>query len=122
MTAGLIITIIATIFKIIVPKIIGDIVDVVKDYLDGTITDIEIVKQELISYIIMILGAAILAGFFTFLMRQTFIVVSRYIEFDLKNDIYNKYQQLDTSFYKMSFYVFNIQPLTIYRNCSDTCT
>ncbi|MDB2494753.1 ABC transporter ATP-binding protein/permease [Flavobacteriaceae bacterium] len=100
LTLGLIITIIATIFKIIVPKIIGDIVDVVKNYLDGTITHIEIVKQELISYIIMILGAAILAGFFTFLMRQTFIVVSRYIEFDLKNEIFKQYQRLSLSFYK----------------------
>ena len=49
LTLGLIITIIATIFIIIVPKIIGDIVDVVKNYLDNTITDIEIVKQELIT-------------------------------------------------------------------------
>ena len=49
----------------------------------------------------MILGAAILAGFFTFLMRQTFIVVSRYIEFDLKNEIFKQYQQLSSrSFYK----------------------
>ena len=100
LTLGLIITIIATIFKIIVPKIIGDIVDVVKNYLDNTITDIEIVKQELITNITMILGAAILAGFFTFLMRQTFIVVSRYIEFDLKNEIFKQYQQLSLEFYK----------------------
>ena len=100
LTLGLIITIIATIFKIIVPKIIGDIVDVVKNYLDNTITDIEIVKQELITNIAMILGAAILAGFFTFLMRQTFIVVSRYIEFDLKNQIFKQYQQLSLEFYK----------------------
>ena len=100
LTLGLIITIIATIFKIIVPKIIGDIVDVVKNYLDNTITDIEIVKQELITNIAMILGAAILAGFFTFLMRQTFIVVSRYIEFDLKNEIFKQYQQLSLEFYK----------------------
>lgn len=100
LTLGLIITIIATIFKIIVPKIIGDIIDVVKNYLDNTITDIEIVKQELITNIAMILGAAILAGFFTFLMRQTFIVVSRYIEFDLKNEIFKQYQQLSLEFYK----------------------
>ena len=100
LTLGLIITIIATIFKIIVPKIIGDIVDVVKNYLDNTITDIEIVKQELITNITMIIGAAILAGFFTFLMRQTFIVVSRYIEFDLKNEIFKQYQRLSLGFYK----------------------
>ena len=48
----------------------------------------------------MILGAAILAGFFTFLMRQTFIVVSRYIEFDLKNEIFKQYQRLSLGFYK----------------------
>lgn len=100
LTLGLIITIIATIFKIIVPKIIGDIVDIVKNYLDNTITDIEIVKQELITNITMIIGAALLAGFFTFLMRQTFIVVSRYIEFDLKNEIFKQYQRLSLGFYK----------------------
>ena len=39
-------------------------------------------------------------GFFLFLMRQTIIVMSRHIEFDLKNDIYDQYQKLDMSFYK----------------------
>ncbi len=39
-------------------------------------------------------------GFFLFLMRQTIIVMSRRIEFDLKNEIYNQYQNLDLSFYK----------------------
>ena len=45
-------------------------------------------------------GAAVLAGFFTFLMRQTIIVCSRLIEFDLKNEIYQQYQQLSLNFYK----------------------
>ena len=35
-----------------------------------------------------------------FFMRQTIIVVSRYIEFDLKNEIYKKYQHLNLEFYK----------------------
>ncbi|MCX6181199.1 MAG: ABC transporter ATP-binding protein [Bacteroidetes bacterium] len=43
---------------------------------------------------------AIARGVFVFFMRQTIIMVSRYIEYDLKNEIYNKYQQLDISFYK----------------------
>ncbi|HEX2617038.1 MAG TPA: ABC transporter transmembrane domain-containing protein, partial [Flavobacteriales bacterium] len=42
----------------------------------------------------------LLQGFFMFLMRQTIIVVSRLIEYDLKNDIYNHYQRLDRAFYK----------------------
>jgi ATP-binding cassette subfamily B protein len=49
---------------------------------------------------ITILVLALLRGFFLFLMRQTMIVMSRHIEYDQKNAIYQHYQQLDTSFYK----------------------
>ena len=99
---GLIITVIATVFKIIVPMIIGDIIDIIKDYVDGTVSDIKIVKQELLINILIILGTALMAGLFTFLMRQTFIVVSRNIEFDLKNDIFQQYERLSLSFYKQN--------------------
>lgn len=43
---------------------------------------------------------AIISGFFMFLMRQTIIVMSRHIEYDQKNEIFQHYQQLDTNFYK----------------------
>jgi ATP-binding cassette subfamily B protein len=43
---------------------------------------------------------SVLKGFFLFLTRQTIIIVSRYIEYDLKNEIYSHYQRLDYSFYK----------------------
>ncbi len=99
---GLIITIIATVFKIIVPMIIGDIIDVIKDYVDGTVSDITFVKHELLINILIILGTALMAGLFTFLMRQTFIVVSRKIEFDLKNEIFQQYERLSLSFYKQN--------------------
>jgi len=49
---------------------------------------------------IVLLGLALLGGFFMFLMRQTIIVMSRHIEYDQKNEIFQHYQQLDTSFYK----------------------
>ncbi len=49
---------------------------------------------------ITILGLALLRGFFLFLMRQTIIVMSRFIEYDQKNEIFTHYQQLDTAFYK----------------------
>ncbi len=49
---------------------------------------------------ITILLLALLRGFFLFLMRQTIIVMSRFIEYDQKNEIYKHYQQLDTAFYK----------------------
>lgn len=47
-------------------------------------------------YMLLSLGK----GFFLFLTRQTIIVTSRYIEFDLKNEIYNQYQRLGFNFYK----------------------
>lgn len=43
---------------------------------------------------------ALMKGFFLFLQRQTIIIMSRLIEFDLKNEVYNQYQQMDYSFYK----------------------
>lgn len=49
---------------------------------------------------ILYLVFALLKGFFMFLMRQTIIVVSRLIEYDLKNTVYRHYQQLDRAFYK----------------------
>ncbi|MBK7946197.1 MAG: ABC transporter ATP-binding protein [Flavobacteriales bacterium] len=49
---------------------------------------------------LLYLALALLKGFFLFLMRQTIIVVSRLIEYDLKNDVFNHYQRLDRAFYK----------------------
>jgi ATP-binding cassette subfamily B multidrug efflux pump len=64
----------------------------------------EVVKDLFISsaiwFAIGLFAFAIARGVFVFFMRQTIIMVSRYIEYDLKNEIYNKYQELDISFYK----------------------
>ena len=49
---------------------------------------------------ITILFLALLRGFFLFLMRQTIIVMSRYIEYEQKNEVYSHYQKLDMAFYK----------------------
>lgn len=49
---------------------------------------------------LVILGLALLRGFFMFLMRQTIIVMSRHIEYDQKNEVFEHYQKLDASFYK----------------------
>jgi len=56
--------------------------------------------HQLFIYGMYMLGYAALSGFFLFLMRQTIIVMSRMIEYDLKNEIYAHYQKLDTAFYK----------------------
>lgn len=56
--------------------------------------------QTLIYFGVMVILFAVLKGVFMFFMRQTIIVMSRMIEFDLKNEIYSHYQKLDLSFYK----------------------
>lgn len=56
-------------------------------------------KQVLI-YVGIIVGSSLLTGFFTFMMRQTIIVASRRIEYELKNKIYRHYQELSLTDYK----------------------
>ena len=97
---GFFIIIIARILLLFTPGLIRNSVNVIDEFRKGNLTEIEIVQTELIENVFLILLAAILAGIFTFLTRQTIINVSRYVEFDLKNEIYNQYQKLSLSFYK----------------------
>ncbi|WP_010135794.1 ABC transporter ATP-binding protein [Ochrovirga pacifica] len=83
-----------------IPEVVKNSLNVANDYSKGIVTDIDYVKQDLWQNIILIVGLAILSGFFTFLMRQTIIVTSRLVEFDLKNEIYQQYQRLSLNFYK----------------------
>jgi ATP-binding cassette subfamily B protein len=99
---GLIITIVARLFALLTPKFIGDTVTIVNNYINNNSASLETVKSELLTNILLIIGSTLLAAFFTFLMRQTFIVVSRNIEFDLKNEIYQHYQRLSLNFYKQN--------------------
>ena len=97
---GFCIIIIARILLLFTPGLIRQSVNVVDEYRKGNIIGIDIVQAELVENIFLILLAAISAGIFTFLTRQTIINVSRYVEFDLKNEIYIQYQKLSLSFYK----------------------
>ncbi|APY00697.1 ABC transporter ATP-binding protein [Lacinutrix venerupis] len=97
---GILITIISMLFKIYVPKLIGSIIDIVNNQLQNPENSISDFKQELLNNILLIIGTAIIAGILTFFMRQYIINVSRYIEFDLKNEIYQQYQKLSLNFYK----------------------
>jgi ATP-binding cassette subfamily B protein len=97
---GFFIIIIARILLLFTPGLIRESVNVIDKFRKGNIISIETVQTELIQNIFLILLAAIAAGIFTFLTRQTIINVSRYVEFDLKNEIYTQYQKLSLSFYK----------------------
>ena len=97
---GVIIVIIARILLLFTPGLIRNSINVIDEYRKNIIIDQSIVEYELIQNIFLILLAAVLSGFFTFLTRQTIINVSRFVEFDLKNEIYNQYQNLSINFYK----------------------
>ncbi|HQW00710.1 MAG TPA: ABC transporter ATP-binding protein, partial [Bacteroidia bacterium] len=58
------------------------------------------IKHEVGMFLLLIIGVALFRGVLMFLMRQTIIVMSRRIEFDLKNEIYNQYQKLSLAFYR----------------------
>ena len=96
---GIIITIIARVFQLVMPSYVKNSIEVVERYVADIIPETE-AKDLLFEYILIIIGAALLSGFFTFLMRQTIINVSRYIEFDLKNEVFDHYQLLSLNFYK----------------------
>lgn len=96
---GIVITILARLFQLVMPSYVNKTITVVQEYLRGDIIK-EFAKEQLMYFILIIVGAALLSGFLTFLMRQTIINVSRYIEYDLKNEIFDHYQILSLNFYK----------------------
>ena len=97
---GILITIVARIFSLFAPRLIGNSLTAVERYILDDSLGLDVIKEELFWNIIIIISAALISGFLTFLMRQTIINVSRYIEFDLKNEIFEHYQKLCLSFYK----------------------
>ena len=97
---GILITVFSKVLAVQIPSFIKNSLNVVEDYNKGLITDVSLVKSTLVNNILLIIGASLLSGFFTFLMRQTLIVMSRYIEFDLKNEIFQHYEKLSLNFYK----------------------
>jgi ATP-binding cassette subfamily B protein len=97
---GLFITIISRIFSLFAPRLIGNSLTAVEKYIIENKETFESLKELLLNNILIIIAATLLSGFFTFLMRQTIINVSRYIEFDLKNEIFNNYQKFSLRFYK----------------------
>ena len=97
---GIFITIIARVFALVTPRFIGESTSAIERWVNGEVTSEAVLRNELMTNILIILGATLLAGLFTFLMRQAIIVVSRHIEYDLKNEVFQKYQELSLNFYK----------------------
>lgn len=126
---GALFIIISNYFAVLAPQVTSFIIDYVQKSIDATqgivstvsekqdreyddlvIVFIDWIKKDFyqdsdLSKVVILCGVtilflALLRGFFMFLMRQTIIVMSRHIEYDQKNEVFQHYQQLDTSFYK----------------------
>ena len=96
---GIIITIVAQIFSLFTPKLISKSFKAIEDFHKNNISN-EVIRTELIHNILWIIATTLIAGVLTFLMRQTLIVMSRHVEFDLKNEVFKHYEVLDQNFYK----------------------
>ena len=84
------------------PKLISKSFKAIEEFSKDKTVASEVIRQELISNVLLIIATTIIAGFLTFLMRQTLIVMSRHIEFDLKNEVFRQYENLSQNFYKQN--------------------
>ncbi|MEO8234478.1 MAG: ABC transporter ATP-binding protein [Flavobacterium sp.] len=99
---GILFTIAARIFSLFTPKLIGSSITAIEEYLKLTESNPIVIREILFKNILLILGTTILAAILTFFMRQMLIVMSRHIEFDLKNEIFKQYEYLTQNFYKQN--------------------
>ena len=106
---GTLFTFISNLFGVVPAQIVRYALDLVKETIDLYFLYDGFVSQKMVyeffAFSILLYGSlilvlALLKGFFLFLVRQTLIVMSRHIEFDLKNEIYQHYQTLPLSFYR----------------------
>jgi len=103
---GVVFIIIANVFAAIMPKVVDDAVDLVRNKLisakdsDNPSEIFDSLWKDALWLGGLYILYSLLKGLFTFLKRQTVIIMSRHIEYDLKNEIYDHYQRLSLSFYK----------------------
>ena len=102
---GALFVIISVVFKLFPALLIRNsfdtIAEVIENYKTGQVQN-DIVRWELIKYGLYIIASAILQGIFMYFMRQTIVVMSRHIEYDLKNIVFDQYQRLTQRFFKQN--------------------
>lgn len=122
LTIGIFFIVISNYFGVLAPQVTGFIIDYVQQVLqlpgyqpNKRPANYDVLVQQFIDFVkgnswdvgtvvaisgITILVLALLRGLFMFFMRQTIIVMSRHIEYDQKNEVFQHYQELNTAFYK----------------------
>lgn len=115
---GLLFVVATNYFRMISPKITGLVIDVVVNRSAGKVADAQPtgwISRTLYQWYagssageivfrtgLLLLALALISGFFMFMMRQTIIVMSRLIEYDQKNQVFEHYQRLDAAFFKVN--------------------
>ncbi|HXS37690.1 MAG TPA: ABC transporter ATP-binding protein [Flavipsychrobacter sp.] len=109
---GLIFVSVSNFFAVASPVVVRNVLDQVQKNINiHDLFTFNISRSLVTGYIyglvlwngLLLLGLALMRGVFMFMMRQTLIVMSRHIEYDQKNEIFNHYQQLHTHFYKTHY-------------------
>lgn len=103
-SAGIVSVVIASIFQIYPAKYVREATNLVAIALKNASKESshEALYHTLFKFSFFIIGFSLLRGLFMYFMRQTLVVMSRHIEYDLKNEIYKKYQSLDMEFYRQN--------------------
>jgi ATP-binding cassette subfamily B multidrug efflux pump len=106
---GILFVTVSNLFAIFPAQVVRHAFDVVKEYIDlyksskGTMNKAAlyaVLSKRVFIFGILVVGMAFMKGIFMFFMRQTIIVMSRLVEYDLKNEVYNHYQKLNVSFFR----------------------
>ena len=93
---GILTVVASNLFTVGQPLVVGRAIDTLKTGLETR----SLAGGDLLLYALLVVGLSLVAGVFTFLTRQTIIVMSRKIEFDLRNDFLAHLQRLPLSFYQ----------------------
>ena len=103
-TIGVIFILISTVFAVIPATLIRETFNLIESGYSQYENDEILIKSKILKDVLFyssgIILAAVVRGFFMYMMRQTIIVASRRIEYDLKNDVFFHYQTLPLEFYK----------------------
>jgi ATP-binding cassette subfamily B protein len=97
---GILFTSTSNLFTVMQPDVVKKVLDVVQKDIEQ---HVPVSGKYILECGLLLLGLAIMRGIFMFFMRQTIIVMSRHIEFDQKNEIFNHYQKLHSHFFKTHF-------------------
>lgn len=101
---GILFVILSNIFRVLQPQAIREALNRILDFIQSDKGQMqkEQLYSELMKFGFYIFGFALLMGLFMYMMRQTIIVMSRLIEYDLRKDIFQHYLKLDTAFYQQN--------------------